>query len=191
MRLFVAIELPEQIRLACERLQQDVLDARWVPPENMHLTLRYLGNVNGADFQDLLPALADAFTPPFEIEVAGVGHFESRQVPTALWAGIKPSADLKRLQLKVERAVRSCGLPPETRKFMPHITLARLGAADPLQVRNFLQRHALFAPGQVRVEGFTLFSSHLGKGDPHYRPEADYLFEEPVASPLAKICPKT
>ena len=180
MRLFVAVTLPDHILAALERIQQGVPDAQWVPPENMHLTLRYLGEVNGADFQDLLPALADAAMPPFEFEVAGVGHFERRQVPAVLWAGIRPSPDLKRLQAEVERAVRSCGFPPEPRKFAPHITLARLGDTYPLRVRNFLQHYSLFAPGAVRVEGFTLFSSHLGKGDPHYRPEADYLFEEPV-----------
>lgn len=180
MRLFVAIEIPEAIRLACERLQQGVPDARWIPPENMHLTLRFLGEVHGADFDDLMHALADVVMPPFEVEVAGIGHFESARVPTALWAGIRPSEELKRLRAKVERAVRECGLPLETRKFTPHITLARLGETDPLRLRNFLQRHSLFAPGTIPVEGFTLFSSHLGKGDPHYRAEVDYHFTVPV-----------
>ena len=180
MRLFVAITLPEQILAALERIQQNVPGANWTPPENMHLTLRFLGEVNGADFQDLMPALADAAVPPFEIEIASVGHFERRQIPTVLWAGIRPSPDLQRLQAKVEQVVRSCSFPPESRKFSPHITLARLGESDPLPVRNFLQRNSLFAPGPARVEGFTLFSSHLGNGDPHHRPEVDYLFEEPV-----------
>lgn len=183
MRLFIAVTLPEQILAALERIQQGVPDAQWTPPENMHLTLRFLGEVNGADFQDLMPALADAAMPPFDIEIASVGHFERRQVPAVLWAGVRPSPELNRLQAKVERIVQSCGFPPEPRKFMPHITLARLGETDPLRVRNFLQRYSLFAPGSVRVEGFTLFSSHLGKGDPHYRPEADYLFEEPLTHP--------
>ncbi len=180
MRLFVAIEIPEAILQACARLQRGVPNARWIPPENMHLTLRFLGEVRGADFDDLMHALADVVVPPFELEVAGVGHFESGRVPTALWAGIRPSEELKRLRTKVERAVRSAGLPLETRKFTPHITLARLGETDPLRLRNFLQRYSLFAPGAIPVEGFTLFSSHLGKGDPHYRAEVDYHFNLPV-----------
>lgn len=180
MRLFVALALPEAIRAACERLQQGVPGARWIPGENMHLTLRFLGEVSNADFDDVMHALADVVVAPFEIEVSGVGHFETRQVPTALWAGIRPSPALKHLQAKVERAVRAAGLPPETRKFAPHITLARLGESDPLRIRNFLQRNALFQPGTIPVDGFTLYSSHLGKGDPHYRAEVDYLFEEPV-----------
>jgi 2'-5' RNA ligase len=180
MRLFVALELPEAIRLACERLQQGVPAARWIPAENMHLTLRFIGEVDGAAFEDLIESLADVVVEPFEIEVASVGHFETRQMPTVLWAGIRPNPDLKRLQAKVERAVRAAGLPPETRKFAPHVTLARLGDTDPVRVRNFLQRNALFQPGSVPVGGFTLFSSHLGKGDPHYRAEVEYHFTEPI-----------
>ena len=83
MRLFVAVTLPEQILAALERIQQGVPDAHWTPPENMHLTLRFLGDVNGADFQDLMPALADAAMPPFDIKIASVGHFERRQVRLA------------------------------------------------------------------------------------------------------------
>lgn len=180
MRLFVALTLPEAVRLACERLQQGVPAARWIPAENMHLTLRFVGEVDGADFEDLIESLANVTVEPFEIEVAGTGHFESRRMPTVLWAGIRPSPQLKHLQAKVERAVRACGLPPETRKFAPHITLARLGETDPLRVRNFLQRSALFQAGSVPVDGFTLFSSHLGKGTPHYRAEVEYHFTEPV-----------
>ena len=180
MRLFVALPLPAAVRSACERLQQGVPAARWTPPENMHLTLRFIGEVDGGTFEDLIESLADVVVEPFEIEVAGAGHFETRQVPTVLWAGIRPSPPPKHLQAKVERAVRACGLPPDTRKFAPHITLARLGETDPLRVRNFLQRNALFRAGSVPVEGFTLYSSHLGKGDPHYRAEVEYLFAEPV-----------
>lgn len=180
MRLFVALELPEAVRLACERLQQGVPAARWIPAENIHLTLRFIGDVDGAAFEDLIESLADVVVEPFGIEVAGVGHFETRLMPTVLWAGIRPSPELRRLQAKVERAVRACGMPPETRKFAPHITLARLGDTDPLRVRNFLQRNALFRPGTVPVDGFTLFSSHLGKGNPHYRAEVEYHFTEPV-----------
>ena len=183
MRLFVALELPDGVRAALDRIQQGVPGARWIPPENMHLTLRFIGEVGGADFHDLMHALAEVVVPPFEIELAGVGHFETRKLPTVLWAGVKPSPPLKRLQAKIERAVQSCGLPPESRKFTPHVTLARLGDTEPLRVRNFLQRYSLFAPGRVPVEGFTLFSSHLGKGEPHYRVEVEYLFEAPLEDP--------
>ena len=117
MRLFVAITLPEQILAALERIQQNVPGAHWTPPENRHLTLRFLGEVNGADFQDLMPALADAAVPPFEIEIASVGHFERRQIPTVLWAGIRPSPYLQRLQAKVEQVVRSCSFPQNRANF--------------------------------------------------------------------------
>jgi len=142
--------------------------------------LRFVGEVGGGEFHDLMHALAEVTVPPFEVEVAGVGHFESRKVPTLLWAGVRPSPALKHLQAKVERAVRSVGLPPEPRKFLPHITVARLRDPDPLRVRNFLQRYSLFNGGTVPVAGFTLFSSHLSKEQAHHRPEVEYLFDEPV-----------
>ena len=79
----------------------------------------------------------------------------------------------------MERAIQLCGFAPERRKFTAHITLARLGDADPLRIRNFLQRYSLFEAGAVLVDGFSLYSSHLGKGNPIYRAEVDYYFEEP------------
>jgi len=180
MRLFVALPLPPGVVAALDRIQRGVPGARWVPAENMHLTLRFVGDVDGADFEDLVEALAEVAVPPFNLEIAGVGHFESRQLPTLLWAGIRPSGGLKRLQAKIERACQQAGLAPETRKYSPHVTLARLGATDIGRVQAFLQRYSLFEAGIVPVEGFTLYSTHLGKGDPIYRAEVEYLFDAPA-----------
>lgn len=180
MRLFVALPMPAPVRHALSRIQQGVPGARWVPEENMHLTLRFIGEAGGGAFEELVDSLADVVVPTFTLQVAGVGHFESRQMPTVLWAGVNPSQDLNRLQAKVERAVQQAGFLPEARKFAPHITLARLGDTDPLRVRNFLQRYSLLDAGTAEITGFTLYSSHLGKGDPHYREEVEYFFEEPV-----------
>lgn len=180
MRLFVALPMPTPVTSALERIQQGVPATRWVPPENMHLTLRFIGEVDGAAFEDLVEALAEVVVEPFELQVAGVGHFETRRQPTALWAGVRPSPALKRLQAKVERAAQTAGFPPERRKFAPHVTLARLGDTDPVRVQAFLQRYSLFEAGTVPVEGVNLYSSHLGKGTPIYRAEVEYLFEAPV-----------
>lgn len=180
MRLFVALPLPAGVVAALERIQRGVPAARWVPPENMHLTLRFVGEVDGAQFEDLVEALAEVTVPPFALEVAGVGHFETKRLPTALWAGVRPSPELKHLQAKVERACQHAGLPPEPRKFAPHITLARLGNTDIGRVSAFLQRCNLFSAGEVPVNGFNLYSSHLGKRQPIYRVEVEYLFDFPM-----------
>ena len=180
MRLFVALPLPAGVVAALARIQQGVPGARWVPPENMHLSLRFIGEVDGGVFEDLVEALAEVTVPPFDLEVAGAGHFETKRLPTMLWAGIRPSAELTQLQGKVERACRRAGLAPETRKFAPHITLARLGNIDVGRVSALLQRYSLFVAGRVPVEGFNLYSSHLGKRQPIYRTEVEYLFDAPV-----------
>lgn len=180
MRLFVALSLPPGVVAALERIQQGVPGARWVPPENMHLTLRFIGEADGALFEDLIEALAEVTVPAFDLDIASVGHFESRRLPTALWAGVRPQPALKQLQAKVERACQAVGLAPEARKFAPHVTLARLGNTDVGRVSAFLQRYSLFEAGSVPVQGFNLYSSHLGKGQPLYRVEVEYLFDMPV-----------
>jgi 2'-5' RNA ligase len=180
MRLFVAIPLPDEVLDALEHTQEGMPGARWIPAENMHLTLRFLGEVGNAEFDDIMQALAEVVVPPFPLDIASVGHFESRGVPKVLWAGVRANSALSHLHAKVEQAVKRCDLPPEPRKFAPHITLARLHNSYPSEAQAFLQRNALLDAGTVWVYGFTLFSSHLGKGDPHYRSEVDYLFEVPV-----------
>lgn len=180
MRLFVALPLPAGVTAALARIQRGVPGARWVPPENMHLTLRFIGEADGAQFEDLVEALAEVTVPPFTLDLAGTGHFETKRVPTVLWAGVRPSPELTRLQAKVERACQQAGFPPERRSFAPHVTLARLGATEIGRLTAFLQRYSLFEPGQVPVEGFNLYSSHLGKGQPIHRVEVEYLFDAPL-----------
>tara|TARA_R110002096_G_scaffold12798_1_gene45664 strand:+ start:690 stop:1262 length:573 start_codon:yes stop_codon:yes gene_type:complete len=179
MRLFIALPLPANVTAALERIEQGVPAARWVPAENMHLTLRFIGEADGGAFEDLVEALAEVVVEPFTLEIAGVGHFERRLMPTTLWAGVVASSPLLHLQRKIERACRNAGFPPEGRKFAPHVTLARLGATDPVRVSAFLRRYSLMQAGFVPVDGFNLYSSHLGKGQPFYRTEVEYLFEMP------------
>lgn len=177
MRLFVALPLPAGVTEALARIQRGVPGARWVPPENMHLSLRFIGEAGGGEFEDLVEGLAEVTMPPFTLELAGTGHFETKRVPTSLWARVRPSPELMRLQAKVERACQQVGFPPERRAFAPHVTLARMGPTDIRRLTAFLQRNSLFEPGPVPVEGFNLYSSHLGKGQPIYRVEVEYLFD--------------
>ena len=176
MRLFIALPLPERLTLALERIQEGVAGANWVPRENMHLTLRFIGETDGDTFEDLIEALAEVVVESFSLEIAGVGHFERRQVPTTLWAGVRPSAALMQMQAKIERICRRVGLPPESRKYAPHVTLARLVDTPAASVSAFLQRNNLERAGEVPVEGFNLYSSHLGKAQPIYRVEVEYFF---------------
>lgn len=178
MRLFVAIDPPPDVRAALARLQEGVPGARWLAPETLHLTLRFIGEVDGGAVRDVSAALARVDTESFDLAIAGVGHFETGRRPHTLWAGVAPSEPLARLRRKVESALGEAGLPRDDRKFTPHVTLARLKDAKPGRVQEFLARRALFRAPPFRVEGFTLFSSLLSKSGAIHRPELEVLFSD-------------
>jgi len=158
LRLFTAIEIPEALRTRLTFLQGGVPGAKWQPVENLHLTLRFIGEVDGATAGDIDQMLAGLRTKAFELTLRGVGEFGGRD-PHALWAGIAPSPPLMHLAAKIETALQRMGLPAETRKYAPHVTLARLRDASIVKVRDFLAAHAAFDSGPFAVREFALFSS--------------------------------
>ena len=173
IRLFVALEIPEQVRTRMALLQGGVPGARWASDEQMHLTLRFIGEVDENVAHDIDDALAGIRAPAFALELAGVGEFGGKN-PRALWAGVRANEALMHLQKKVETALQRLGLPAEERKFSAHVTLARLRAAPQEKVVQFLTHHALFASGPFQVDHFVLFSSHLGSGGSVYHAERNY-----------------
>ena len=176
IRLFVALELPETVRDRLAGLDGGVPGARWVNDDQLHLTLRFIGEVPENIGHDVDDALMSIRAPAFELELAGVGEFGGKN-PRSLWAGIRPNPALLHLQKKIETALQRIGLEAETRKFSPHVTLARLRAAPQEKVVQFLTHYALFASGPFRVERFVLFSSHQGSGGSVYHAERFYPLE--------------
>jgi len=177
MRLFVAIDLPETVRQTLDSLAAGVPGARWVTPENLHLTLRFIGEVDGATVEDVIEALAGVRAEPFDVTIEGVGHFETGRRPRMIWAGVAPSAPLQRLHTSVDMALQRVGLAPEGRRYLPHVTLARLRDAPPARVQSFLAEHAGFREAPFPVASFTLYSSFLGRGGALYRAEAGFDFD--------------
>jgi 2'-5' RNA ligase len=173
IRLFVALELPERVRDLLSALDGGVPGARWASDAQLHLTLRFIGEVDGNVAHDIDDALASIRAPAFTLELAGVGEFGGKR-PRALWAGVRQNDSLLHLQKKIETALQRIGLPAEERKFSAHVTLARMRAAPREKVVQFLTHHALFASGPFQVEQFVLFSSHLGSGGSVYRAERAY-----------------
>ena len=176
LRLFAAIALPDDIATRLLALMQGVPGAKWRPRENLHLTLRFFGEVDAPTADDLDAALANiaAAAAPFELQLKGAGAF-GKDNPHTLWAGVGPSALLTKLAAACERAARRAGLKPETRKNAPHVTLAYLGASELARVRGFEARLGLFETRAFRVENFGLYSSWLSKSAPsQYRLEAEY-----------------
>jgi len=174
IRLFVGIGLPEDVRARLAGISGGVPGARWVPPENLHLTLRFIGEVSEGEMEDIHLALASVQVRQFDISLSGMGHFESGGEVRTLWARVEKSPALAGLQARVESALVRIGLEREERRFMPHVTLARLRDAPLSRVSNFLALNNLFRAGPIPVDSFTLFSSFLRQEGAIYQSEADY-----------------
>lgn len=178
-RLFVSIELPEDVKQSLCRICCDVPGARWLEPDQMHLTLRFVGEVDGVVFRDLMDSLGEVRAPGFDLAVRGVGHFPPRGEPRVLWAGIEKSEALVELRNRVEGAVVRVGVAPEGRKFSPHVTLARLKDTPGRAVGSYLAMHGLLRCDAVPVRAFHLFSSSLSAKRAVHRCEASYPLAEP------------
>jgi 2'-5' RNA ligase len=173
-RLFVAIDLPEEVRQALARVSCDVPGARWIEPEQIHLTLRFIGEVDGAAFRDVAGSLDEVAARNFPLVVRGVGHFPPRGEPRVLWAGVEKSDALVELRNRVESAVVRAGIEPEGRKFSPHVTLARLKGTPERAVGSFLALNGLLRCDPFRVREFHLYSSSLSAKRAVHRCEASY-----------------
>jgi 2'-5' RNA ligase len=174
IRLFVAIDLPEPLRQQLALLCAGVPGAKWVKPEQMHLTLRFIGEVDNAVFADIASALGAIAAPPFELQLAGVGTWGDRRKAHVLWVGVKPSPGLMHLRAKIESALVRLGIEPDRRKFAPHVTLARLNGAPESRVAGFLAGNGDFAAPPFPVDQFLLYSSFLGQSGAIHRIEAHY-----------------
>lgn len=147
--------------------------AKWVDAGNYHVTLRFIGEVDEGTASDIDAALAQIRASRFELAVAGVGQFGDAK-PRALWAGVEKNAALLQLRDKVEHALVRIGIEPETRKYAPHVTLARLKNPDVTKLQEFLTRHALWRAEPFRVDRFSLIASYLTKSGSIYEDQADY-----------------
>jgi 2'-5' RNA ligase len=178
MRLFVALDLPPVLRDRLAALAgAGIPGARWVPPENYHLTLRFIGETPGYLAEEIDSALAGLRARGFSLALSGVGTFTRAGRSTALWVGAERNPQLDHLQSKIETALQRCGLQPERRRFQPHVSLARLDNVPEGKVVSFVQAHNLFRTDPVPVEHFTLFSSQLGKDAAVYTAEVEYGLE--------------
>ena len=178
IRLFVAIDFPEEIKEMLSRLCFGLPGARWVSEDQLHLTLRFIGEVDGGIFQDIRDGLGDIKADPLTLVLKGTGFFPPRKKPRVLWVGLQKNDLLVTLRNRIEGKLTALGLEPETRKFSPHITLARLKNTPVSKVTRFLSSNNLFATPPFPVREFYLYSSFLtGKGAIHRR-EASYPLDE-------------
>lgn len=171
-RLFIAIRPPAVVRDALIDTMEALDGARWQDDDQLHLTLRFVGEVERAVANDLAAALETICMPPFELELTGVSHFERKGSPTALWAGVASSVELQRLRAKIDRACSLAGVGDEIRRFTPHVTIARLTRSSG-PIAGWLTRHAGLRTNW-QIDGFSLFESHLFPSGAHHEVAAYY-----------------
>lgn len=177
-RLFVAIPLPETIQIQLSMLQSGLQGARWISPENIHLTLRFIGEVRNDLASDIDMALDEIRAPAFDLELDGIGNFARGKHPHALWVAVGKSEPLLHLQAKIESALVRLGLDPEARKYTPHVTVARLKDVRKGRVEDWAAAHGAFRTPPFPVDRFALFSSHLKSEGALYIEEASYPLGE-------------
>lgn len=179
-RLFVAIDPPEAIREQLVPLCCGLPDARWTPSEQLHLTLCFIGEVDGATFLDIRDALNEIGFAPFALQLRGVGFFPPRGQPRVVWAGVEKCEPLLVLQRKITTRLFQMGVELENRKYSPHLTLARLNQTSSARVGKYLNEHALFASSSFLVSRFVLYSSVLGRKGASHTIEQHYDMAGPI-----------
>jgi len=172
-RLFAGLELPPSVAGDLSRLRGGVPGARWIEPDALHITLRFIGDIDDAVARDVAAVLDDVSALPFSLRLGGVGVFGRRR-PRSIWAGVEPEPALLALQGTIERACVTIGLEPERRNFSPHVTLARLKGASVADVQAFIASHNLYRSPPFAVERFVLFSARPSRGGGPYIVEQAY-----------------
>ncbi len=173
-RLFTGLEIPADVGFALSLKRGGLYGARWIDPENYHITLRYIGDVDRTTAHEVAGVL-ERFgrNPPFTVRLDQFGVFGGKK-PRALYAGVEVNSELTRLQAAQERALQQIGLPPEGRRFTPHVTLARLKGTTPEDIARFMAQAMWFEPLLFRVGRFVLYSSRESVGGGPYVVEQAY-----------------
>lgn len=166
-RLFTALKIPRDAALSLSLLRGGLPGARWMDVENYHITLRFIGDVEGPTADDIVHGLDRISRSAFEIKLSGVGAFGNKK-PHALWAGVAPSAELAALQAEIDRICLRNGAPADARKFTPHVTIARLRNTSPQELAPYLSAHGGFSTIPFKIGRFVLLSSRDSVGGGPY-----------------------
>ena len=174
LRLFTGLALPDDLRARLAGLQGGIDGARWVAPANMHITLRFIGEIEESLAEEIDDALSRLTAAPPDVVLSGAGRFASRNKTRAVWIGVDKTPNLMALQEKVDRALINSGLPPEGRKYTPHVTLARMKDARANHVQNWVAAHDAFFAPTFTAQEIVLYESRLSRAGAAYYPLATY-----------------
>lgn len=172
-RLFTGLEIPPEIGETLSGLRGGLPGARWIDPENYHVTLRFIGDIDGVSANEIAGVLSRVNRKPFDVALQGLQSFGGKK-PRAVVASVVPSRPLLELQADLERLIRRVGLDPEGRKFTPHVTLARLRDASNQDVADYLSVRGYFPTKVFKASRFVLFSSRASVGGGPYVVEDSY-----------------
>lgn len=190
-RLFTALEIPRDAAMSLSLLRGGLPGARWLDVENYHITLRFIGDVDGPTADEVIHALDRIDRPAFSLSLAGMGSFGSKK-PHSIWAGVSPSAELTGLQAEIERICQRLGLAPDPRRFSPHVTLARLRNARLDDVVGYLGGRGDFRTLPFDVGRFVVMSSRDSVGGGPYLVEEAYSLgwrNAALSSPASALQP--
>jgi 2'-5' RNA ligase len=176
-RLFIALEFPEAVKDGLSEVCGNLPGADWVYSDQFHLTLRFLGEQDPEIFATVREALHGLQARSFPITLKGMGVFPLRGEPEILWAGVARSEGLISLRHKLESLLARNGVPPDTRKFFPHVTLAKVGGSRGAWVGQYVADHSLFSIPEIPIQGFSLFSSNLRPEGAIHTVEGTYPLE--------------
>jgi RNA 2',3'-cyclic 3'-phosphodiesterase len=176
-RLFTGLEIPPGVAQALATLRGGLPGARWVDPENYHVTLRFIGNVDDITAHEVASLLGRVHRQPFELRVEDIKSFGGRK-PRAVVATLGPAQALMELQAEQERLMQRVGLEPDGRKYTPHVTLARLRESSSRQVADYLALRAPVRSAPFKISRFVLFSARMSIGGGPYVVEAAYQMSD-------------
>jgi 2'-5' RNA ligase len=179
-RLFAGLTLPEDVRLGLAMLKMPLPGAKWIEPENLHITIRFAGDISNIEAREFADALSRISLPAFNVSVRDLGAFGGNE-PRVLWAGVDGGEGLERLFRACDRAARTAGLAPEPRSFKPHVTLARLKNSRPEAVARFLTRRSTISFRPFLADHFVLFSSRPNLGGGPYVVEEEFSLQSGTA----------
>jgi RNA 2',3'-cyclic 3'-phosphodiesterase len=173
MRLFTGLEISADAALDLKMMQSGIAGARWIDATSFHITLRFMGDIDVGVGREVAYALQRLEFKPFTLTLKNIDVFGGKN-PHALIIHVGENEELRRLQQAQERLCQSFGLEPEQRKFIPHVTLARLRDVDVVDLRNFVVSHSLYRSPAFEVKGFNLYSSRPSRGGGPYAIEQSY-----------------
>ncbi|ANH05966.1 MULTISPECIES: RNA 2',3'-cyclic phosphodiesterase [Shinella] len=176
-RLFVALEVPRNAAMSLSLLRGGLPGARWIDVENFHITLRFIGDIDGRTADEVVDKLDRIERPEFQLALSGLGSFGSKK-PHSVFAGVTQAPEMYALQGEIERICQRLGLPADPRKFTPHVTLARLRNARIEDVAHYLSGRGNFHTAPFTVNRFVLMSSKESVGGgPYLTEEVFPLYE--------------